>query len=264
MTSQLDQIEDRLQKMIESSSILFQGRNLISLLPGKLVRAMQGNLLTASNAEMIAPDIYTIHAAPAVIEDWSDHSDVLADFVKVLQETAREVNVQFRATPQIQLVADEALKPEELQVYTNFQQDHSGETAVLLAASETEESSDKDAKSMNAFLIVNGTETVPLHKTVLNIGRRQDNDIVIEDARVSRSHAQLRKVRDSYILFDLNSSGGTFVNGLRINQQTLKAGDVISMAGVVLIYGEDRAAPNQEALGKTSPSETLGKKSDHK
>ena len=94
----------------------------------------------------------------------------------------------------------------------------------------------------------------------MNIGRRQDNDVVIEDARVSRSHAQLRKVHDGYVIFDLNSSGGTFVNGLRITQQTLKAGDVISMAGVGVIYGEDRATPITRTMGKTSPSETTRQK----
>jgi hypothetical protein len=264
MISQLDQIEIRLQKMIESSSNLFQGKNSLNLLPGKLVRAMQANLLTASNAEIVAPDLYTIHASPAFLDEWSLHTEVMTDFVKVLQESAHEVNVQFRATPQIQFVADETIQADELQVYTNFQQDHSGETAVLLAASGTDDVSGENTQPMNAFLIVNGTETISLQKNVLNIGRRQDNDIVIEDARVSRSHAQLRKVHDSYVVFDLNSSGGTFVNSLRITQQTLKAGDVISMAGVVLIYGEDRGAPNHETLGKTAPSETFSKKSDLK
>ena len=250
--------------MIESSSILFQGKNSLSLLPGKLVKAMQANLLTAADAEIVAPDFYTIHANPEVLEAWSAHAEILADFVRVLQETAHEVNVQFRVTPQIQLVADDALQADELQVYTNFQQDHSGETAVLLTANEADEAADGNSRPLNAFLIINGSETVPLQKKVLNIGRRQDNDIVIEDVRVSRSHAQLRKVHDGFVLFDLNSSGGTFVNGLRITQQALKAGDVISMAGVVLIYGEDRAIHNNPALGKTAPSETISKKSELK
>jgi pSer/pThr/pTyr-binding forkhead associated (FHA) protein len=41
------------------------------------------------------------------------------------------------------------------------------------------------------------------------------------------------------VLFDLNSTGGTYVNGQRIYQHALKAGDVISLSGVPVIYGED-------------------------
>jgi len=264
MASQLDRIEERLQQLIESSSILFQGKNAFSLLPEKLVKAMQANLLTAANAELVAPDLYTIHANPEVLDAWADNEEILTDFVRVLQESAHEVNVQFRATPKIQLAADETLPVNELQVYTNFQQDHSGETAVLLADADANADPDGNSQPMNAFLIINGTETVPLQKNVLNIGRRQENDVVVEDVRVSRSHAQLRKVHDSFVIFDLNSSGGTFVNGLRITQQILKAGDVISLAGLVLIFGEDRAAPNHATLGKTAPSETTCKKSDYK
>ena len=46
-------------------------------------------------------------------------------------------------------------------------------------------------------------------------------------------------VRDRFVLFDLNSSGGTFVNGQRTDQSILYPGDVISLAGVTLIFGQD-------------------------
>jgi pSer/pThr/pTyr-binding forkhead associated (FHA) protein len=66
-----------------------------------------------------------------------------------------------------------------------------------------------------------------------------DNQLVIDDPRVSRLHALLRAVHGQHILCDLNSSGGTFINGQRITQQALRPGDVISLAGFTLIYGED-------------------------
>ncbi len=50
---------------------------------------------------------------------------------------------------------------------------------------------------------------------------------------------ELRAIRGRYVLFDLNSTGGTFVNGQRITQFTLRPGDVISLAGVTIIYGEE-------------------------
>jgi len=65
---------------------------------------------------------------------------------------------------------------------------------------------------------------------------------VINDRRVSRQHAQIRAINGNFVLFDLNSSGGTFVNGDRINQRGLHPGDVISLAGVPLVYGQEKSA----------------------
>ncbi|MFN2151650.1 MAG: FHA domain-containing protein, partial [Anaerolineales bacterium] len=99
----------------------------------------------------------------------------------------------------------------------------------------------------NAFIILNGVQVYPLDQSVINIGRRSDNHVVIEDPRVSRHHAQIRAVNGRYEIFDLDSTGGTFVNRQRVNQSVLRPGDVISLAGVPLIYGQE--APN--SLGKT-------------
>lgn len=89
-----------------------------------------------------------------------------------------------------------------------------------------------------------------LTQAVVNIGRRSDNHLVIQDPRVSREHAQIRFSRGQFVLFDLNSTGGTMVNGQRIRQWTLKPGDVVSLAGLPLIYGEDENA-NLDDTGNT-------------
>lgn len=103
---------------------------------------------------------------------------------------------------------------------------------------------------VHAFLIVGGERTFPLTEAVVNLGRRGDNHLILDDLRVSRSHAQLRAVRGRYVIFDLDSTGGTFVNGQRVTQSTpLFPGDVISLAGVELIFGQDPSGPEDE----TSP-----------
>jgi pSer/pThr/pTyr-binding forkhead associated (FHA) protein len=101
--------------------------------------------------------------------------------------------------------------------------------------------SDEDFEGIpqNAFLIVDGVDIFPLTQTVVNIGRRTDNQLVINEGKVSRVHAQLRVIKGRYVIFDLDSSGGTFVNGARIHQSTLTAGDVISIAGVPVVFGQE-------------------------
>jgi pSer/pThr/pTyr-binding forkhead associated (FHA) protein len=78
-----------------------------------------------------------------------------------------------------------------------------------------------------------------------------DNHLILDDPRVSRAHAQLRAVQGHYVLFDLNATGGTYVNGQRITQYTLKPGDVISLAGVPIIYGEDNPVEDDPTGGNT-------------
>jgi pSer/pThr/pTyr-binding forkhead associated (FHA) protein len=100
-----------------------------------------------------------------------------------------------------------------------------------------------------AFLMVAGTRIFPLQGYVVNIGRSPNNDLQIEDPKISRSHAQLRFISGRYVIFDLDSTGGTFVNGQRIQQSQLYPGDVITLAGVPLVFGQD--APGQ--AGDTQP-----------
>jgi len=104
----------------------------------------------------------------------------------------------------------------------------------------------------DTFVILDGTRVVPLNQTVVNIGRRIENTIVVDDPRVSRTHAQLRAINGRYIIFDLNSTGGTFVNGKKVNQSILYSGDVISLAGADFIYGQKNPPPRPD-LKETLP-----------
>jgi len=104
----------------------------------------------------------------------------------------------------------------------------------------------------NAFLIVDGTKVVPLNQSIISIGRSLDNVLVIDDPRVSRHHMQLRVINGHFVLFDLNSSGGTFLNGQRTNQAVIYAGDLISLAGVKLVFVHDISLPSR-SQADTSP-----------
>jgi pSer/pThr/pTyr-binding forkhead associated (FHA) protein len=133
---------------------------------------------------------------------------------------------------------------------------------VLVETVEHEVTTDGEPVNIppNTFLIVNGSRIFPLDQTVVNIGRRSTNDLVVDDHRVSRDHAQLRAVRGKYILFDLSSTGGTFVNGQRVNQKTLNPLDVISLAGVALVYGQEMI--DAQGLGQTEKMSTLDQDDD--
>jgi DNA-binding response OmpR family regulator len=70
-----------------------------------------------------------------------------------------------------------------------------------------------------------------LEKPVTSIGRWEDNDVVIPDRWVSRYHAQVRREGTWYVLVDLDSKNGLFVNGTRVVQPLpLENGDRIQLS----------------------------------
>ena len=109
-----------------------------------------------------------------------------------------------------------------------------------------------DAIPENAILIIEGVRVHPLKESVINIGRKFENQIIIDDPRISRTHAQLRAIKGHFVLFDLKSTGGTFVNGQRTSETVLYPGDVISLAGVTLIFAQDNPSPHPDRVD-TSP-----------
>jgi predicted component of type VI protein secretion system len=79
-------------------------------------------------------------------------------------------------------------------------------------------------------------QTFELDKEVYSIGREVGNELVVEDAQVSRRHARLTQQGNSYLLEDLGSTNGTFVNGSRVTAPVLLAnGDLIGLADTVVI-----------------------------
>ena len=72
----------------------------------------------------------------------------------------------------------------------------------------------------------------------LDIGRDSTNEIVINDAEISRRHARLTFQGGKYVLEDLGSTNGTFVNGQRLaGPRVLKSGEVVSFGEqIVMIF----------------------------
>jgi pSer/pThr/pTyr-binding forkhead associated (FHA) protein len=85
------------------------------------------------------------------------------------------------------------------------------------------------------FLIIN-KQVVPLTKTVTTLGRQLENDIVFHEQFLSRFHAEIIYENEQYVLYDKNSTSGTFVNGKSINRCVLNSGDLISLANIYIMF----------------------------
>lgn len=91
------------------------------------------------------------------------------------------------------------------------------------------------------------------------IGRSLNSNIVIGDLQVSKTHARVVKAGDEqYIITDLDSRNGTFVNGLRITEPTrIKAKDRVAIGATNLVFHLD----TPEILQTSFP--TVGKYISH-
>lgn len=90
----------------------------------------------------------------------------------------------------------------------------------------------------------------------LIIGRRETNNIVIDNLAVSGAHAKVDMLDDGCLLTDLQSKNGTFINGKMVNSHWLRPGDVITIGKHSLVF---KLAPGEEA-----PAEQQAEAMDNK
>lgn len=95
-------------------------------------------------------------------------------------------------------------------------------------------------------------EVFPLREGPTSIGRARENDIVILDSSLSRQHARIDHIEDQFTIVDLQSRNGTYVNGVRIDAQALKHGDLIQCGDVVLAFYTTRRPPEDTTPGDRS------------
>ncbi|HEU5370346.1 MAG TPA: FHA domain-containing protein, partial [Ktedonobacterales bacterium] len=79
-----------------------------------------------------------------------------------------------------------------------------------------------------------------LDREVIQIGRHVSNDIVVNDRRVSRHHAQVRYENGRFVIYDLGSLNGIGINRTTVRQHTLRDGDLVSVGSYDFIFHQRR------------------------
>jgi hypothetical protein len=89
-------------------------------------------------------------------------------------------------------------------------------------------------------MVQGGQDTsFPLVRDTYTLGRHRNNDIVINDPKVSSFHARIDRTADGFVLVDLKSRNGSFVNGKRISHGVLATGDEVRLGTARLLYKVD-------------------------
>lgn len=88
---------------------------------------------------------------------------------------------------------------------------------------------------------------IKLDKPVFTVGRKPDNDIMLDNQAVSGHHCKIYQAGDTYFVEDLNSTNGTLVNGKKVLKSGLHHGDTISIIKYSLTFLVEGAPPPKAA-----------------
>lgn len=239
MNKKLDLFETQLREIFEEKLIqLVPGNHTRRKLYDDLLDSMENNLEFSSSGEILAPDEYIIFAPQSDLTDWKAHQDVLDETAELLYNSGLSKGYYFNQKPTITTQAKDVGNEPEILVLAQFskKEEKLPDTAAI-----TQEEIIKQPQGIidRAFLIVGGRKNFPLNKAVINIGRHSDNDLILEDPHISRHHAQIRAVNNRFVIFDVGSTGGIFINEKKATQTSLQTGDVIRIGMVNLIYVQE-------------------------
>jgi hypothetical protein len=242
--SALSRFEQFMENVVEGSvARVFRSPVQPAEIAKRLERAMESQQ-TISVQRIIVPNIYRVFLNPQDFAAFQPIREELEREMGVyLTELTEERNFTMLEHPKVELAEDAAVPRRTIQVVAETgtpQSANEGGTRVMSGTAVMNVS--PHPSSNRALLLMEmakgGMHPIPLEMTLIKVGRGLDNDVVVEDARVSRHHVQLRYKNRRFWVTDLGSTNGVFLNGERISESALKNGDVLSLGGLELTYRE--------------------------
>ncbi len=243
----LMRLENWIEQIVEEPFVrLFAGRLLSQDVARHLVRAIEDGERLGGDGIPEIPGRYRITLNPLDLQALlSHHPHLDMQLAEALKALAEKMKVRLMEPPTVLLEARGDLPPHEVEITVADRLPAPQEQTRDLDLEQIRQQAE-EVVAFQAYLIVQGERTFDLTRSTVRIGRALDNDLIIEDPRVSRHHAQLRYRYGRYILQDLGSRGGSTVNGFAVQEVVLRPGDVISLAGVDLIYCAENNGRGQD------------------
>jgi hypothetical protein len=225
-----------------------------TLQPVQLAKAAARAMEQAQVIGVHGPQVsncYRLRLAPVDLERFADYTATLSgELSRYLVEYARERGLRPIAEPRVELLEDVAVRVGNVRAEARFVDLAPAlETQVEAAVEGTRQLRLADlASARPAALAAAGAADSSLwlvdrlgvrfalepQAGIVRVGRGADNDLVVGNQRVSRYHAQLRWVESSWLVYDLDSTNGTWV----AEQQVLAAQPQVLVPGAALRLGD--------------------------
>lgn len=177
------------------------------------------------------PNRYELRLAPTDLARFGEYTSTLShEVAKYLVRYARERRLRPVAEVRVDLIEDASVRPGSVQTQARFADLPPAVEDVVTTALESTRRlrladlavaspSAQAATPQQLWLVDDRDERFgldPKDSGLVRLGRANDNDVVIASQRVSRYHAQLRWVTSSWLIYDLDSTNGTWLDDQRI------------------------------------------------
>src|SRR5207302_3911719 len=213
----LDQFERRLERLVEGA---FAKAFRSGLQPVEIARRLTREMdlqRTVGPRGVIAPNVFEVALAPSDIERFESFADALIrELADAAREHARTERYNFMGPVEVNLKPDQNLNPSACIITSEVKGGPGGGPAVSLVL--------PDGRRVN------------LEEDPITIGRMPECSVVVEDANVSRRHAEVRRDGPDVVVSDLGSTNGTRVNGAQVRTRRLNDGDEITVGRTSLRF----------------------------
>jgi hypothetical protein len=234
MANPLSQIENLAEHLVEGTFARMMGARLQPIEVARhIARAMEDGQVIDAQGQAMVPNAYLILLHPDDLAELESYKETLTDeLARYVLGLARAAGVRMPGRPRVFLQDSPDVPPRRVRIQARLMS-ASRQSVDLSHTQELHVPSRRpETPDLPQFALYDGYRRMPISEAVISVGRDLDNDIILDDMRVSRRHAQLRRRYGQYVLYDLDSSGGTAVNGRQVREAALERGDVLSFAGV--------------------------------
>jgi hypothetical protein len=184
----------------------------------RLIREMDDHRSVDVKGKRIVPNDFVVLLSADDHAGFADIEDALrTELVEAVREYAREESYHFMGPVAVELRVDNSLKPGRFGIASQLKQAEPG-------------------KRPGTVVMPSG-DRIELGEGKNLIGRLADCKVVITDGNTSRHHAQIHRAGSGFVITDLGSTNGTFINGERlVADHRLADGDIIAVGEVSLRF----------------------------
>lgn len=237
----LRNLEAKLEGLFEGAfSRTFKSKVQPVEIARKLAKEMQDNK-SVSISRTYVPNQYIVYLSPDDRAQFEGYEDgVKKELSDYLLEHARSEGLALLTRPTVEFETDERLGLGEFGIQALLVRPPEDERVEPAEPGPAEfghtmvYSVDREARRMDApaafggrAMLVGGGKRTVLSGDRVTIGRSRDCDLTLDDPNVSRRHAELRREGAGWVVADLGSTNGVKVNGRRVDNHPLTAGDEI-------------------------------------
>jgi hypothetical protein len=248
--SVLKSLESKIAGLVEGTfSRAFRSEVRPVEIARKLAREMEEHK-SMSLSHTYVPNEYRVYLSPRDRQRFAEYEDALAsELTGYLLEHARRERLVMMSRPVVEFETDSRLGLGEFGIQTRVvsppeQEDEppvaeeSGRTMIYSTAGRVSEPLEERAHSRQhkALLLMDGKRLV-VGPSGATMGRSRQCDVLVDDANVSRTHAEIRPRGGSWVLTDLGSTNGSRLNGRRLEgPEVLKPGDEIELGTSIIKF----------------------------